>query len=153
MNLLFVCTGNTCRSVMAEGIFSVLARNKKANIRVSSAGISAISGSLATENAAMILKSRLGIDVYEREAVQLTREHMVENTLILTMTDYIAGVLKNNFPQHIEKIYSFKEYIGEKGDVVDPYGGNIFIYEKTFDILTEKMDLIIKKLYEKEDNL
>lgn len=156
MNLLFVCTGNTCRSVMAEGIFSALIKNNKTDIRATSAGISAIPGSLATENAAIMLKTRLGIDVDEREAVQLTRKHMEENSLVLTMTDYIAGVLKSNFPQYKEKIYAFKEYIGEKGDVVDPYGGNILIYEKTFDILTEKMNLVIKKLdelYEKDDTL
>lgn len=148
MNLLFVCTGNTCRSVMAEGIFNAITKNKNTDFKADSAGISAIPGSVATKNAVKMLKSRLGVDFDNREAVQLTLVHMEESSLILTMTDYIAGVLRRNFPRFKDKIHSLKGFIGEEGDVVDPYGGNIFIYEETFNILIEKMDLIINKLEE-----
>lgn len=74
MNILFVCTGNTCRSSMAEGIFRKLIEiNSVENINVSSAGISAFEGDCANGKAVDVLAER-GIDIANHKAKQLTEE-------------------------------------------------------------------------------
>ncbi|SHH50970.1 low molecular weight protein arginine phosphatase [Clostridium grantii] len=146
MQLLFVCTGNTCRSVMAEAIFKELSKEKGLNAKAISAGISPIPGSLATKNASNLILRRFNLDFSEREAVKLKDEHLDNSFLILTMTEYIAEILKNKYPHIEKKVFTIKEFLGEKGDIIDPFGENIVVYEETFDILLEKIDKIIDKI-------
>jgi protein-tyrosine-phosphatase len=74
MNILFVCTGNTCRSPMAEGLFKdMLKKNNIDNIRVSSAGISVFPGEQANEKAIKALKEK-GIDIRSHRARQAIEE-------------------------------------------------------------------------------
>ena len=72
MNIIFVCTGNTCRSPMAEGLFKkILQEQKKENILVSSAGLSVPVSAPASQNAITVMKEQ-DIDLQQHRAQQLT---------------------------------------------------------------------------------
>ncbi|MBU5590308.1 low molecular weight protein arginine phosphatase [Clostridium sp. MSJ-4] len=149
MNILFVCTGNTCRSCMAEAIFNNMCSDK--NIFAESVGFSVVPNSNTSLNSAKMVKDKLSLDISERKAVQLNTQHIEGSDLILTMTSYIKDILRESYPSKKEKIFTLNEYVGVKGDIIDPYGGSIAVYEETFFELKNSIELLINKL--KEDRV
>lgn len=146
MKVLFVCTGNTCRSPMAEAIFNKL--NDIDKISAMSAGVAAIPNSIISKNASKVIKENLDLDINERISVQLSEELLNDAELVLTMTQSAKGYILNLLPQIEGKIFTLKEYIGESGDVLDPYGGDIKIYSETF----SELNILITQLLEKIKN-
>ncbi len=144
MNILFVCTGNTCRSSMAEGIFRKLIEiNSMENINVSSAGISAFEGDCANGKAVDVLAER-GIDIANHRARQLTEEIIGQSNLILTMTGGHKSVILSAFPQYSDRVYTLKEYAQAEGnsDIADPYGLGYNDYARTAD----EIETYLKKI-------
>lgn len=146
MKILFVCTGNTCRSCMAEAIFNELSH--KDGVEAYSAGLSVVPQSKTSKNTAALLKTNFNVDISERRAVQFTADLMKKNDLILTMTSYMRDVLLENFSQYKNKIYTLNEFVGLNGDISDPYGGDMDVYKTTFDMLKESIELLLKKIRE-----
>ncbi|GIM29665.1 protein-tyrosine-phosphatase [Clostridium polyendosporum] len=146
MKILFVCTGNTCRSCMAESIF-----NKRCNIEgvsAYSAGLSIVPGSIASKHSAHLVLTNLCHNISERKAVQLTSEMIKSADLILTMTSHMKQLLTSNLPQYNEKIYSICEFVSVEGEISDPYGGSIGVYEKTYNQLDNIVGMVLSKLKE-----
>ncbi|MFJ7736093.1 low molecular weight protein arginine phosphatase [Lysinibacillus sp. NPDC097287] len=143
MNILFVCTGNTCRSPMAAAI---LKGKQVKNLNVRSAGIYAIPYTEMSEYAKQIL-DEANIE-HQHQAAQLSSEEIEWADLILTMTSSHRDSIIANFPAFEQKIFTLKEYVqtNESQDVVDPYGGNKRIYEVTFRELKELIDRLVKKI-------
>ncbi|EJO5346217.1 low molecular weight protein arginine phosphatase [Clostridium botulinum] len=150
MNILFVCTGNTCRSFMAEAIFNSL--NNIEGIKAKSAGIAAVPGSISSSNACKIINEDINIDLSNREAVQLNEQILNESDLILTMTYSVKDLLCNLFLKHSNRIFCITEYVGEKGEVLDPFGGDIEVYKNTYEQLKNIILLLLKKLKEDRRN-
>jgi protein-tyrosine phosphatase len=146
MKVLFVCTGNTCRSCMAEAIFNNL--SKSDNIKSYSAGLSIMEGSRTSKNAVLVVKENYNLDLGGRRAVQLTEKHLHEADLVLTMTGRIKNVLKDYYPSCKNKIHTLNEYVGINGDINDPYGGSVDVYRETFQNLKNSIFLLLNKLEE-----
>ncbi|MBB6698177.1 low molecular weight protein arginine phosphatase [Clostridium algidicarnis] len=144
MNILFVCTGNTCRSCMAEAIFNYINDNK--NLCSKSVGLSIVKDSVTSLNSAEIIKSKLGLDLSNRKAVQFSKEDIENSNIVLTMTLHMKDMLINAFPKEKEKIFTLNEYVGVNGDIIDPYGGTMAFYEKTFFDLEKSIRLLLEKL-------
>lgn len=143
MNILFICTGNTCRSPMAEEILRTMAREKGININVKSAGIAAFDGSPAADNAIKAMEE-IGMDISNHRASILHRDLVVESDLILTMSDFHKETVLNNFPEAKGKIYTLVEHATRKNkDIQDPFGGNLKTYENTRDEIADYIRKIV----------
>ncbi|WP_373897939.1 low molecular weight protein arginine phosphatase [Haloimpatiens sp. FM7315] len=146
MKILFVCTGNTCRSIMAEAIFKSF--NDNNCLEAYSAGTSAFPHSKASLNAVNVVMDNLNYDIENREAIQINEKIVMECDLVLTMTESIKNSMTLNFPKFSEKIFSLGSYLGKKDDIIDPYGSNLKNYEKTFFQLKDKLIMLIGKIKE-----
>ena len=120
MNVLFVCTGNTCRSPMAEGLFKKIIEDKKiSGISCSSAGLFAMTGDEVATNAVKALE-RFECDISSHRARRITAYILDETDKFVCMTKEHAASLSLYVPS--EKIIIL-------GDgIADPYGGNLETY-------------------------
>lgn len=109
--ILFVCTGNTCRSSMAEYIFNDLIEDE--SYEVQSAGVSAREGETVSPQAEQVMAEK-GIDISEHEAQELTEELIIEADLILTMTHQHKKSILNMFPKNKEKVFTLKEFVKDE---------------------------------------
>lgn len=107
--ILFVCTGNTCRSPLAEGMFRQLAEREGLDVTVASAGISAMNGMDIAAHSKHILAEKGIHDDMSSSA--LTEEAVEEAALILTMTlDHKRHIIER-FTQAVDKVFTLKEYV------------------------------------------
>lgn len=137
--MLFVCTGNTCRSPMAAVLAQDYVERRQADLRILSAGISAFPNAPASPQAREIMLE-LGLDLSAHRAHFLTEELWQTADLILTMTQGQKKYIEELFSQaqsekQDKKVYLLKEYVlgAEKKeeanlDILDPFGQSPAIY-------------------------
>ncbi|MFT4415379.1 low molecular weight protein arginine phosphatase [Fredinandcohnia humi] len=141
IRVLFVCTGNTCRSPMAEAILKAKATDE---IEVKSAGIFASDGSPASQNTSIVLKEK-GIE-HTHSSTFLTREQVEWATYIVTMTNSHKQEILFRFPEVTNKVFTLKEFVGNQGDVSDPYGGSLDIYRETYAELEQLIEKVLVRV-------
>lgn len=143
MNILFVCTGNTCRSPIAEALLK--SRNID-GMGVRSAGIYATQGAHISRNSQLVLEKEMIPFTHTSSAVDETLVGWAD--LILTMTASHKHAIILGFPHAISKVYMYKEFVtpNDIKDVSDPYGGDLFTYENTLRELQVLTDELVKKL-------
>src|SRR5690554_5439383 len=114
--ILFVCTGNTCRSSMAEGIFKNLlkeAKNPMKGIEVVSAGTAVFTQEPANQKAIKVMEER-GIDISSHRSQPIGKELLESADLILTMTQSHREQILRMDPQLKNKVYTLLEFIQDK---------------------------------------
>ena len=126
MNILFVCTGNTCRSAMAAALMNKIAMENNLDVRIDSAGLLANEGQRASENA-VSAAAQFGADLSGHTAKQITAELINASDIILTMTKAHKQMLGEAAG---DKVYTLMEYAREDGDINDPYGGSLDEYRE-----------------------
>ena len=143
INILFVCTGDTCRSTMASAITKakIKERNIK-NLACSSAGLFVGKEVNMNENAKKALK-RLNVRVPRHKATQLTEEKIKKYRYVLTMTQDQKQTILNRFPQ-FTNVYSLKDFVGAE-QISDPYGKG----EAEYYNVARYLDVVTNKVIEK----
>ncbi|HAU31435.1 MAG TPA: low molecular weight protein arginine phosphatase [Desulfotomaculum sp.] len=131
MKILFVCSGNTCRSVMAEALAkkALRARGKDRENQVMSAGTFALPNDGASANAIEAMKE-VQIDVGDHKAVFLTCKLVQEADLILTMTRSHKQQVAMLEPGSIGKTFTLAEFAGKGSDIIDPFGRSLDLYRQ-----------------------
>lgn len=149
--ILFVCTGNSCRSVMAKGIFQkMLSEAGKKDIRITSAGTAAPEGMKPPAVVEAVMK-REGIDVSAHRTRFLTVDLIEEATLILVMEKYHRQRILETSPEASGKIFLLREFIPHlartTADTPDPIGRPLPTYQKVF----QEIKCCLQELIKKED--
>lgn len=128
--ILFVCTGNTCRSPMAEALFNQL--NPEGCHEAHSAGLAALAGQPASPQAIEVMRQAYGLDLTGHLARQAGDDLLNEASLIVTMTADQKRHLLHLAPHVSGKLMTLAEAAGQtNGDVQDPYGGDAACYLDT----------------------
>jgi protein-tyrosine-phosphatase len=140
-SILFVCTGNVCRSPMAVGLMrrKLAAAQLESRHRAFSAGIWALDGHLASENALAVMAER-GIDISDHVAHNVAADDVAEADLILVMAKEHADMIRHTWPQYGWKIHRLAEMAGKKKDVRDPYGESVEAYRACADTISDYID-------------
>lgn len=140
--VLIVCTGNICRSPMAEGFMRQLLRERKIDgISVTSAGLSAISGSPVVDRAALAALEE-GVDIGSHRSRALTEEMVAAADFILVMDHSHRRALAEWYPYARSKVFllgSFRDGNLDDVDIHDPYGPNMDEFRKCFLIIQQSV--------------
>jgi protein-tyrosine-phosphatase len=132
-NLLFVCTGNTCRSPMAAAIAAREAKRRGwQHVAIRSAGSGAVDGAHATRETVEVLKEQ-GIEASDHFSNLLTAEHVRWADLILAMSlSHMYAVNDLGGGEKVALITDFLEGDDVSSGVEDPYGAGMEAYRRTF---------------------
>jgi len=145
--ILFVCTGNTCRSAMAEIYFNYIA-NSKENFRfyAESAGIMAEDYWKISEQAYKVLIEN-GIFVPESfHSTFLVRQDLKKSRYIFVMTQKHKEHILSHFPEFKDRIYLLSEIDDKEKDIIDPISMNTAFFKRIFLQIKYYIDKMIKIL-------
>ena len=150
-SILFVCTGNTCRSPLAAGFLKkLLERNSLRRIEVGSAGLTAFPGSPASFQALGVAREN-SLSLENHQARLVTPPLIDQADLIVVMEPGHRRQLLDRHPQAADKILllrHFARYGSRERGIADPYGLNLEVYRFCFEDIKECVESLHEWLLE-----
>lgn len=150
--VMFVCTGNICRSPIAEKLFNYMVQKEKLDIAVDSSGL--IEGGRSISLSSLQLLMEAGIaEAAEHVSKRITPQMVASSWLVLTMEERQRDFLREQNPDTAHKILTLNEITGFDGDIKDPYLTEHENYVKTYNIIFERLQILLQKIKNNEINL
>lgn len=147
--IMFICTGNICRSAMAHALMQKILEEEKLSLEVYSSGLYAETGDYATYNAIAAMKE-YEVDLSTHKATNTRESNIKEMDLILCATLGHKMMLLQMYPDLAEKIYTMKEYVGDNDkDIKDPWGYDLETYKNC----AKEIYNCVTKIIDKEKNI
>ncbi len=146
MKIMFICTGNICRSAMAHAMLQKMAEENKKNIEAYSCGIYAQNGDIPTDEAISVMKN-YNVDLTKHRATNIKNSNIEEMDVILCATETHKNMVVNIYPNLVKKIFTIKEYAGynrEDLSIEDPWGYGLNVYKNCAKEINECLEKIIK---------
>ena len=145
--ILVVCTGNACRSPMAEGFLKKYLRMEEGFV-VLSAGMSAMDGFMPTNEAVEVMSENdIDISFYRTKPFSKAFEQSAD--IILVMSGAHKGLILNMMPEAKDKVFLYNEFAGIKGgneDIEDPIGQPLSTYRVVRDCIKQATKAIVKRI-------
>lgn len=147
--ILYICTGNVCRSPMAEHYMQekIIKLKKENDYLIDSCGIYAVTGEKATRNAILAIKE-YDVDMENHRAKSIYDINILEYDLVITLTNAHKENLIQIFPSIKEKVYTLKEYVDpsvQYKDIDDPWGYDLTVYKNCAKEIVDYVDKLIEK--------
>ena len=146
-SVLFVCSGNTCRSVMAEAFFPYYWKfaGMPGKLHVCSAGLATVEGLKASRETLLLLQSE-GLKMEHHRSRPIDAAMVEKADYIFTMTATHKKYILERFLSCANKVWTLGEYGADGSDIADPYGGGLEDYEMAASQIKQALLGIISRL-------
>lgn len=149
--VMFICTGNTCRSAMAEGLFKKLMLDQgRIDVEVYSAGLHASTGEYSTDEAIKVMQEQYDVNILHHQSVNVKNTDIANMDLILCATHAHLTTVEYRYPQLAHKVFTIRQYAYgpdvEDKDIDDPWGYPFPVYEKCAKEIYDALIKIAEKI-------